>query len=139
MTDVAAVLAKAAIFDFRTVGELDVIAWHEVIGDLSREDALAGVSRWYRDRQDRLMPAHLREAVALVQADRRRTLRLAAAEAAAEQARAAHEEPAGRFWGELEPEVQERLREVSGGLLGRDGLPSADEVRAERFFRPPVG
>jgi len=128
VTDTAAVLAKAAIFDFRTVGEADVMAWHEIIGDLDAADALAGVTRWYRDRADRLMPAHLREAVGLVQADRRRDARLKAEQDRAEQAPL---EPVGRRFAELEAERRVELRALSKGLLER--WPLTSDVVAERF------
>lgn len=118
---VAEVLAKAALFDFRTVGENDVMAWWEVIGDLDYGDAMAAVSRWYRDRADRLMPSHLREAVALIQADRAKAKRLAAAERAALPA----ERPTGRRYSELPAEMQATLTASSRGLLGA--------VVAERF------
>lgn len=137
LRDTAKVLAKAAAFDQRTVGEADVLAWHETVSDLDVDDALAAVSRWYRDRSDRLMPAHLREAVRLVRADRRKAARIAAAEAAAERASAAHEEPARRFWGQLEPGARANLSALSGGFLGLEGFPTADELRRERFS-PPV-
>lgn len=137
--DTAAVLAKAAIFDFRTVGEADIMAWHEIVGELDVTDALQAVTRWYRDRSDRLMPSHLIEAVALVRSDRRKALRLAAAEAEMQSPTRPAEESPGRRFHELPPEVQAELRAVSGGFLGREGLPTADEVRRERFGLPQNG
>ena len=124
--ETAEVLAKAALFDFRTVGENDVMAWWEVVGDLDYADAMAAVSRWYRDRSDRLMPSHLREAVALLQADRARAARLAATESALPPAEQA---PRWRF-GDLPPEMQAELQEASRGLLRR-------QVVAERFGSLP--
>lgn len=59
--DAARVLAKAAAFDQRTVGEADVRAWHEALSDLDAGDALAAVTRHYRQRTERIMPAHVRD------------------------------------------------------------------------------
>lgn len=61
--EVARVLAKASAFDQRTVGQADVLAWHEVLGDLAFADAMAAVSKHYADRTERIMPAHIRSLV----------------------------------------------------------------------------
>ncbi len=129
--EVAQVLAKAAAFDRRTVGEADIMAWHEAIGDLAVEEALAGVTRWYRDRADWLMPSHLREAVRLVRADRRREARIEEAE---KRASAAREEPARRRWDALPPLERQRLSDLSRGLLER--WPGVQELTSERFTVP---
>jgi hypothetical protein len=121
------VLAKAAVFDFRTVSEFDVMAWHEACGDLDAADAMAAVTRWYRDRSDRLMPSHLREAVALVQADRRRAERLADEQ---ERAVAGAQAAPPRRLAEMPPEVQEAIRSAGRTPLGRSLL---EVVRGERF------
>jgi hypothetical protein len=126
----AEVLAKAALFDFRTVGENDVMAWWEVVSDLDYADSMAAVSRWYRDRSDRLMPSHLREAVALLQAERARAQRLAQAEALAESALLPRQEPVARPFGDLPAEMQAELAAASRGLLRR-------RVMAERFGSLP--
>ena len=130
----ARVLAKAAAFDFRTVGETDVRAWHEAIGDLDAEEALAAVSRWYRDRADRLMPSHLREAVKLLRAERRKAERVAAAESAMPPG----EEPARRLWAELEPEERERLSGLSRGLLAGERFPNVLGLLGERYAAPAI-
>lgn len=75
--DVAKVLAKAAAFDQRTVGEADVLAWYEVIGDLDVADALAAISRHYREHAERVMPADVIRIVAEIERERRREARLA--------------------------------------------------------------
>lgn len=69
--DTARVLAKAAAYDQRTIGEADVLAWHDAIGDLDFADAMAAVTRHYRDHIERMMPAHVRKAVAEIRAGRR--------------------------------------------------------------------
>lgn len=127
LAETARVLAWAAAFDRRTVGEMDVQAWQATLDDLDVEDALEGVTRWYRDRSDWLMPAHLREAVKLIQVDRRRAARLAAAERAAEVSAI---EPR-RAWADLAMAERERLTALSKGTLER--WPLASALVAERF------
>jgi hypothetical protein len=59
-TEMAMVLTKASAFDLRTVGDADVEAWHECIGDrISFDAAMERVTEHYRHSTDRLMPAHL--------------------------------------------------------------------------------
>lgn len=129
--ETAKVLAKAAAFDQRTVGEADIMAWHEVIADLDAEDALSAVSRWYRDSTDRLMPATLRKTVGVLRAER-----FHAAKVAEEQERLANgpERPAAVRFDELPPDVQ-------GAFRGPFSGPAAEAYRQamrERFGLPPV-
>lgn len=70
--ETAKVLAKAAAYDQRTVGQFDVMAWHEVLADLDYADALASVARHYRDRADRIMPSHVRDRVREIRVERAR-------------------------------------------------------------------
>jgi hypothetical protein len=58
-SEMALLLGKAAAFDQRTVGESDIEAWHECIGDLDFKEAMSAVTNHYRYSTDRLMPAHL--------------------------------------------------------------------------------
>jgi hypothetical protein len=58
--DIASVLAKAAAFDQRTVGQADILAWHEALSDLEPADALAAVTRHYASSEQRIMPVHVR-------------------------------------------------------------------------------
>lgn len=69
-TEVSQVLAKAAAFDQRTVGEADIFAWMEAVGDVDLDDALAAVTRHYRESTDFLRPAHLREQVRAIRNER---------------------------------------------------------------------
>jgi hypothetical protein len=57
--EVVDVLTKCAAFDQRTVGELDVMAWHEILGRVDLADALEAVRRHYTDSSDRAMPADI--------------------------------------------------------------------------------
>lgn len=70
--EAATVLAKAAAYDRRTVGEADILAWHEALADLDAGGALDAVAAHYRDSTDWLMPAHVRQLVADLQRQRRR-------------------------------------------------------------------
>jgi len=71
--DVIDVLAKAAAFDQRTIGQADVLAWTEVLHSLELPDALEAVTRHYTESRERLMPADvIRHARAARDARRRR-------------------------------------------------------------------
>lgn len=65
-------LALVQAFDRRTVGEVDVRAWHSVLGDLDVADVLEAVRRHYADSSDWMMPVHVRRLVAGIVADRSR-------------------------------------------------------------------
>jgi hypothetical protein len=57
-------LGFAAVFDNRKVGDPDIIAWLEAIGDLPFDDAHAAVAAHYRNEPDkRLMPGHVLQGV----------------------------------------------------------------------------
>lgn len=56
-------LAKCASFDRRKVGEADVIAWLQVLGDLPYDDCTAAVIGHYGETADWIMPAHIRQRV----------------------------------------------------------------------------
>lgn len=71
-SEVAKLLGLAAARDQRTVGEADVLAWHEDIGDLDFADARVALGRHFRESTDRLMPAHIRRLVRDIRAERRR-------------------------------------------------------------------
>lgn len=58
--DATKVLSKIAAADQRTVGEADILFWAEVLPDfIQLEDALKGVTLYYRRSRERLMPADL--------------------------------------------------------------------------------
>jgi hypothetical protein len=58
--DATRVLEKIAAADQRTVGEADILFWAEVLPDfIELEDALKGVSIYYRTHRERLMPSDL--------------------------------------------------------------------------------
>lgn len=70
-SEIAVLLALAAGRDQRTVGESDVLAWHEDVGDLEFADARAALGRHYRESTDRIMPAHVRRLVRVIREERR--------------------------------------------------------------------
>lgn len=69
-SEVADILTAAAMFDRRTVGTADAMAWHAVVGDLPFDDALAAVRAHYTEGNDWLMPAHVRQRVKAMRRDR---------------------------------------------------------------------
>lgn len=74
-TDIANVLAKAAAFDQRTVGQADILAWHEALHDLDAADALTAVTRHYASSEQRLMPVHVRRHATDLARERHRVAR----------------------------------------------------------------
>jgi hypothetical protein len=63
-------LAFAAVYDARKVGDADIIAWLHAIGDLPFDDSRAAVAAHYGEVTDRLMPAHVRGRVKSARRDR---------------------------------------------------------------------
>ena len=61
--DMGRVLAKCASYDRRKVGESDIIAWLQVLGDLPYDDCVAAVIAHYGETTDWIMPAHIRQRV----------------------------------------------------------------------------
>lgn len=60
LEEIGAVLAKAAAVDNRTIGEANILAWHEIIGHLDVHDCLAAVTRHRIESPDvYLQPGHV--------------------------------------------------------------------------------
>jgi hypothetical protein len=72
-TEIALLLGLMAGRDRRTVGESDVLAWFQDVGDLDFADAREAVSLHYRESTEFMMPAHLRQRVREVRDARRRS------------------------------------------------------------------
>lgn len=70
--DVIDVLSKAGAYDNRTIGHVEVAAWHELVGRYERGDALEAVGRHYTETRERMMPADLIKQIKAVREDRRR-------------------------------------------------------------------
>ena len=68
--EVVDILTLIAARDRRTVGQADVAAWLEDIGDLLFEDARTAVARHFRESTDWLMPANVRRIVKKIRAER---------------------------------------------------------------------
>lgn len=63
-------LGFAALYDNRTVGDADILAWLRAIGDLGYADAETAVAAHYGETTERLMPGHVRARVKAMRADR---------------------------------------------------------------------
>lgn len=94
-SETALLLGSIAARDQRTIGETDVLAWHEDLGDLEFGDARSAVSRHFRDSTDRIMPAHIRRQVKIIRQEHRASAEVAAL-------------PPGRF--EDDPDRDARIR-----------------------------
>jgi hypothetical protein len=66
----ARVLAAAASFDKRTIGEADAIAWAKALTWLEPDDCIAAVGDHYGRTTDYLMPGHIRGRVREILRDR---------------------------------------------------------------------
>lgn len=62
-SEVAALLALAAAYDQRTIGQSDVLAWHELLADTNAADAMAVVKNHYATQRQRLLPVDVIEGV----------------------------------------------------------------------------
>jgi hypothetical protein len=61
--EAAIVLARAAIFDKRTVGEIEAHAWAKALGGIPLPDAVEAVDQHYAATRDWLMPSDVRHGV----------------------------------------------------------------------------
>jgi hypothetical protein len=68
--ETARLLAAAQAFDRRTVGEMDVIAWHKAIGALDFTDAVEAVARHYAESRDWIMPSDVAAGVRAIRNER---------------------------------------------------------------------
>lgn len=66
----AKLLAKAALVDNRTVDAMTVEAWHEAIGHLDYDDAMAALTEHRRTSTEYLQPAHITAGVKKIRAAR---------------------------------------------------------------------
>jgi hypothetical protein len=68
--EAAELLALAAAFDQRTVGEADALAWAEALGNINQADARAAVTEHYRNETRRLMPVDVLTGVRRIRSNR---------------------------------------------------------------------
>lgn len=126
ISETAEVLTKIAAYDRRTLGDADVIAWHDLIDDLDRDDALEAVKRWYSKSADWMMPAHLRSLVRDIVEERERAARStgwAPGQAGVPKAEAMPEIAGPVAEGDLKPEIRALLASV------RDMLPEGSREK----------
>jgi hypothetical protein len=69
-TEAGVLLAVAAAFDSRTIGEADAMAWASALPDVAFDDARDAVIGHYADTTDRIMPAHVKARVRALRRDR---------------------------------------------------------------------
>ena len=134
-SEIALLLGAAAARDQRTIGDTDVLAWHEDLGDLEFADARAALGRHFRESTERLMPAHIRRLVRIIRDERRANSVVA-------------QLPPGKV--EDDPERDERiarnrakLRAVMAQIAAKRSVPDvpaeqltpSDEIRAKAIAR----
>jgi hypothetical protein len=118
--DVARLLAACAMYDFRPVETADAAAWFQVVGDLDYDDAMESVRRHYQVSTDRMMPAHVRQGVKAIRADRSRL-----------QKHEVRELPS-RF----EDDMGRQVRIASGAATAREVLAPLLEHLAQKSGEP---
>jgi len=69
-TETGQLLAFAALYDNRKVGDPDIVAWLEAIGDLPYADARSAVAGHYGESTERIMPGHVRTRVKAMRRER---------------------------------------------------------------------
>lgn len=69
-SETAELLATVQAYTGRTVGTVDVAAWHEALNDLPLDASRRAVVRHYTNSTDWIMPAHVRRLVKAERADR---------------------------------------------------------------------
>lgn len=104
-------LALAQAFDNRTVGEMNIRAWHAVIGDCDYRDVVQAIQEHYGSTTDWVMPAHILGRVAVMK-----------------QKRAAAERDTGWAPGQAGIPRAEALPEIAGPIVTAEGL--SPQVRA---------
>lgn len=65
----AQLLTVVATYDRRTLGETDVVAWQQALGDLRFEECRDAVVKHYATATDWVMPAHVRRLVLAARQD----------------------------------------------------------------------
>lgn len=69
-SEVSKLLSLAAAYDRRTIGEVDVEAWHELLSHIDSEDARRAVLAHYADETRWIMPADVLRGVRKIRAER---------------------------------------------------------------------
>lgn len=115
------VLALCAAYDSRTVGRADILAWHDVIGDVAYTDAMQAVKDHYRDHRERITVADIRDCV--------RAMRLARVENIEDVDLVRDIDPDDPHWTRI---LQARRRAVLDGtpLEEAKAIPARQALRA---------
>lgn len=107
LEETGALLAKAAGYDNRTIGQGNVLAWHEALSDLRIDDCLQAIALHHRSSAEYLMPVHVRRLAQEVRRERQeREL-----EAERRQELTAYAETAGPLT-DRSQEIQDFVRDV---------------------------
>lgn len=114
--DVGKVLAVAAMYDRRTVGKTDILAWGSSLDGLDPRDCAEAIRAHYTDPDtcsQYLLPGHVRGRIRQAQRDRIRRERDDSTMRAIEAAKAEHD-PTRSHYGYLEASrlLQARLAEL---------------------------
>jgi hypothetical protein len=131
-SDAARILALAAAYDARTIGEIEAVAWARALSlaepSISIDDAMQAVTRWYANEAGRIRPVHVIEGAHAVARDRRRLAWEHSRQQAIEEAPTAGLRP------ERSREVQRLLMALRATFpRGRpEALRRAEWLRAER-------
>ncbi len=73
-SEAAGLLAIAAAFDQRTIGEMDAQAWAATLRGLDPADCAEAIRQHYAVNTDRLMPAHVRRGANIIRSARLRSV-----------------------------------------------------------------
>jgi hypothetical protein len=71
MLETAQALGLAQAYDNRTVGEVNVRAWHAILGDCDAADVMEAIRRHYAVETTWIMPAHIRLSVGVMVSERK--------------------------------------------------------------------
>jgi hypothetical protein len=137
--EVGLVLAKLAAFDQRTVGEVDILAWHEVISRFSLDDCLAAVTTHYTESRERAMPADISRIVIRIGNTRVETRRTEDERLALDAAPAGRSEATAAFVQAVvdalpKPDIHERALARARSERGRPE-PASRQPKTKR--KPP--
>jgi hypothetical protein len=133
-SEIALLLGAMAARDQRTIGDTDVLAWHEDIGDLGFDEARQAVSRHYRESVERIKPAHVRQHVKVIRAEQR-----AAAEVRELPSRYEDDTERDQRIARNKAKISEVLQQIAAKRSVPDApaeqLTPSDEIRARAITR----
>lgn len=140
-SETAQVLTKIAAYDARTIGDGDVLAWHESIGHLDFDRVMNVIPKWFADADNagrRIMPGHIHGMCDRIRrglAEREHTARVTGHDIDAEQLAAAKRAAVTRCqWCDHEGWI-------SGRQTGDDGITRDAAIRCDHMpdAQLPIG